>query len=1124
MITTIQPSQPASLSRRGRSRNWHQTLCVFFLVVACLGTTFWFLQSPQASAAKSRRTQEVAPDGGLQAWSTPEGQPLPKVYEPGQLIVRLKPASQVAPKVRALEFESRLTALQIPVQVVRPAFEDLAERLATGQTLNDILQTDLARFPKQKARVAAIDPALQVSNLKALAETMVVEVDKETDIEAACAKLEQSGLCVYAEPNWRAYTFAQPPNDPYYSSRGTWKQSYDDLWGLKNISALDAWDKSTGKDIVIAIVDTGIDYLHPDLAANIWKNTKEIPNNGIDDDRNGFIDDYLGWDFSGGDIDRLDDADNDPRDSFGHGTHVAGIAAGVGNNGIGVVGVAYEAKLMAVKTFPDRLPYGSLLEIARGVEYAAQNGADVINCSLGGPRIRVMEDACALAETKGVVVVVSAGNNRTSTESVTPAEIGTVVTVAALGPSQNVASFSNFGPKLDVAAPGSDVLSCLAENAAIVESAEGRERIVTASDGTKYLRLSGTSMAAPHVSGIAALVRSRFPFFTNQQIRQVLKSSTDLSSQPIPQKFSLQLGYGRISASSAIRQLERGNPVAVQLTSPTPYKIYFNSDQISVSGTATGIEFESYLLQVGVGESPTTWTQLATSLQPAVNKELTTWKVPSDAEGGTYTFRLIGFNRSGGIFIDQASILLIRDKELIEGWPSPLGGYTLSNPAVADLNGDGKMEVIVEGLTVFGDGRIYVMDANGQPFSDAWPKAVNQLVQGTPTIADLDGDGRPEIIVAGYYPGPVIYAYHVSGEPAAGFPVQLNNFNTISSFPLPTPTAADIDGDNRPELLAIGGGFTEADPPELVVINGSGQVRFSVPIYPVAVQQGENVIGLGACSPMVGDITGDSSPEIIVGYTRAQNNTASVFTTYIAYSNQGKLIRGWPITLGPNDFESSFVSVGALADLTGDGKLDFVACRDPKGEFPNPQTYAFRGDGRPIAGWPKMVENTTHIVAPPAVADLNADGKPEIVVRTANQLVVYQADGRYLPGFPVVAASTFAYSQPVIGDIDGDTKPEILFSGSSLTPFTDRNYYLFAVHSDGKPYTGWPKAIIGPRLVPYLWSGFALGDLDGDGKIDGVIPAVERVYAFHFPGAYRPENVPWGTFQQNSQRTGALKK
>lgn len=1124
MITTIQPSQPASLSRRGRSRNWHQVLCVFFLVMACLGTTFWFLQSPQASAAKSRRTQDVAPDGGLQAWSTPEGQPLPKVYEPGQLIVRLKPTSQVAPKVRALEFESRLTALQIPVRAVRPAFEDLAERLAGGLSITDIQQQEMARFPVRKARLAGIDETVQVRNLKALAETMVVEVDQETDIQIVCTKLEQSGLCEYAEPNWRAYTFAQPPNDPFYSSRGTWKQNYDDMWGLKNISALDAWDRSTGKDTVIAIVDTGIDYNHPDLAANIWKNPQEIPNNGVDDDRNGYVDDVIGWDFSGANIDRLDDGDNDPRDTFGHGTHVAGTAAATGNNSLGVVGVAYEAKLMAVKTFPDEYPYGTVLDLARGLEYAAQNGADVANISIGAPRARVMEDACALAETSGLVVVVSAGNSKTSTESVTPAEIGTVITVGAMNASQNLASFTNFGPKLDVIAPGVDILSCLSERAGLVDSAEGRQFIITAADGTKYLRLNGTSMASPHVTGIAALVRSRFPYFTNQQVRQVLKTSTDLSGQPIPQKFSIQFGYGRINASTAIRQLDRGNPVAVQLTSPTPYKTYFNSEQISVSGTVTGIEFESYLLQVGFGESPTSWTQLATSLQPAVNKELAIWKLPADAEGGVYTFRLIGNNRSGGVFIDQASIFLIRDKELIEGWPVPIGGYTVSSPAMADLDGDGSMEIVVLGLSVFNDGRIYILKGTGEPYSNAWPKPINQLVQGNPTLADLNGDGRPEIIAAGYFPGPVIYAYQVSGEPVAGFPVQLNNFNTINSFPLPSPTAADIDGDGRPEILAIGGGFTEADPPELVVIGANGQIRFSVPIYPVAVQQGENVIGLGACSPMVGDITGDSAPEIIVGYTRAQSNTASVFTTYLAYSNQGKLIRGWPITLGPNDFESSFMNVGALADLTSDGKLDFVVCRDPKGEFPNPQTYVFRGDGRPLSGWPKMVDTTTHLVAPPAVADLNADGKPEVVVRTANQLVVYQADGRLLPGFPVVAASTFSHSQPIIGDIDGDSKPEILFTGSSLTPFTDRNYYLFAVHSNGKPYTGWPKSILGPRLSPYLWSGFALGDLDGDGKIDGVIPAVERIYAFHFPGDYRPENVPWGTFQQNSQRTGALKK
>ncbi len=217
----------------------------------------------------------------------------------------------------------------------------------------------------QRAPKGAIVPDL--SNI------YVLEVPAQSDIETIAREYQNDPHVEYAQPDYTMET-NMVPNDPYYSSYGSWGQNYDDLWGLKKIQAEQAWDITQGEGIVVAVVDTGLDYNHPDIAANVWTNPGEIPNNNIDDDGNGKVDDVRGWDFANN--------DNNPMDGFGHGTHVSGTIAAVGNNGIGIIGVAPKAKVMPVKGFSDDgLGYTS--DLANGIVYAAQNGADVINNSWG---------------------------------------------------------------------------------------------------------------------------------------------------------------------------------------------------------------------------------------------------------------------------------------------------------------------------------------------------------------------------------------------------------------------------------------------------------------------------------------------------------------------------------------------------------------------------------------------------------------------------------------------------------------------------------------------------------------------------------------------------------------------
>ena len=278
-------------------------------------------------------------------------------------------------------------------------------------------------------------------------------------------------------------------------------------WGADLVKAPDAWAKGyTGKGIVVAVVDTGVDRNHDDLKDNIWTNSKEIPNNGKDDDGNGYVDDVYGWNFDGN--------DNNTLDVAGHGTHVSGTIAGE-NNDFGVTGIAYDAKIMPVKVLNDS-GSGSYDAIAQGIRYATDNGANVINLSLGSSYPNsALESALKYASSKGAIVVMAAGND-SGLEPGYPARYAdeTGIAVGAVDKENNLASFSNlagFNPLTYVTAPGVDVYSTI--------------------PGNKYASYSGTSMASPHVAGVVALMLSANPNLTDAQVRQILEDTSGNATQ-----------------------------------------------------------------------------------------------------------------------------------------------------------------------------------------------------------------------------------------------------------------------------------------------------------------------------------------------------------------------------------------------------------------------------------------------------------------------------------------------------------------------------------------------------------------------------------------------------------------
>ncbi|NOZ73638.1 MAG: S8 family serine peptidase [Chloroflexi bacterium] len=340
------------------------------------------------------------------------------------------------------------------------------------------------------------------------------------DMAQALARLNQNPAIAFAEPNY-LLTPDFDPNDPYYQNYAANDAAHNGGY-LNRIHIAQAWDITRGNPaIIVAVIDSGIDLNHEDLKDALWTNPAEIADNGIDDDHNGLVDDVYGWNFA---------ADNNNVDDWlGHGSHVAGIIAARINNAKGIAGIAPKTRLMALGVFTPP-GFGTFADEIKAILYAVDQGAKVINLSLGGTAYsRGEQVAIEYAVQHGVVVVAAAGNNGREIYH-WPAAQDASIAVAATTATDTLASFSNRGDYVDVAAPGVMIWSLRM--------------------GGGYRTMSGTSMATPHVSGLAALILARNPTLTPLEIRTIIQNTaTDLGAPGKDTAF----GYGRIDAYAALQ-------------------------------------------------------------------------------------------------------------------------------------------------------------------------------------------------------------------------------------------------------------------------------------------------------------------------------------------------------------------------------------------------------------------------------------------------------------------------------------------------------------------------------------------------------------------------------------------
>ncbi|MCE9615589.1 MAG: S8 family serine peptidase [Lentisphaerae bacterium] len=345
----------------------------------------------------------------------------------------------------------------------------------------------------------------------------------------------------YAEPDYIRYA-SYISNDPLLAQQ----------WDVFNMRMPQAWDVTRGStNVVVGVLDTGITLAHPDLASALWINTDEIPGNNIDDDHNGYVDDRNGYDFAGdASIPLQRGQDPIPNDTEGHGTHVSGTIAAQQNNGTGISGFAPLTKIMAVKVLGGILGTGYTSDIVDGITYAVDNGAKVLNMSLGGAAKSMAEyNALKYAWEHNVLIVAAAGNSGNGANPVEyPAAYPFTISVGATSGDDVIAYFSTHNGFVEVCAPGVNILSTVPPNA------------------YEWDGWSGTSMATPHVTAMAALLAAMHPGIANWELRSMIQNSCIELGAP---GWDPYYGYGRLDALLAVGK-QRPRVDRLEILTPAP--------------------------------------------------------------------------------------------------------------------------------------------------------------------------------------------------------------------------------------------------------------------------------------------------------------------------------------------------------------------------------------------------------------------------------------------------------------------------------------------------------------------------------------------------------------------------
>lgn len=882
----------------------------------------------------------------------------------------------------------------------------------------------------------------------------------DRNVRGMCAELANDPDVEYAQPNY-IYESCGQPNDP----------EFPDQYAHQLIQMSDAWDISTGShDIVVAVLDTGVDVNHPDLKDNIWINEDEIPNNDLDDDNNGYVDDVSGWNF--------EEDTNDVRPDFGsfysvvsHGTQVSGVIAAVGNNNEGVCGVNWQGSIMALRLSI----YVTSAEVAEALDYAAANRANVANMSFGSDEFGpegdpLVKTAIDNAFARGVLLVASAGNDDTS-EPHYPAAYYNVMAVASTNGEDIKTGHSSFGQWVDITAPGTD--------------------IVTTDLNNEYIATAGTSFSAPYVAAVGALMLAYRPELTHIEVRAILENTTDSVFYGDVDPLQGYIGTGRVNAYHALMEAEQRLPLG-EIIAPMPHQTFASDGNdiplaVFVHGDSYRFEYSIYgrddWIVLGEGETPTepngiVHLSLANPGAGAFELSLTV-----TTDGYTHTDRKIFGVKLGA---EMAPWPLPDIPEDTEEQPDEM---YLGSPLCLDVDGDGRKEIVQASYTwsnYYYEGTIIIWKDDGTTL-DGWPVVLggdilSSMIASGLAVGDIDGDGDYEIVVVDDY-SVMATALHVeNGKTVEGdWPVEVGDY--WYAYIIGSPILADLDGDGDSEIIvALDAESTESD--GLFAIQGDGTFLW---------QRRYTTEG-----PMsVADFDGDGDVEIaLCGYGPG---ITRVYTFILDHN--GQQINRW---------RGGSKKGTAIADLDNDGVMELVFCTEDS-------VMAVHVDGSTL--WTARVRGPFGDEGALSVGDIDSDGFSEVYVNCYIEedgfaySIVYAFDhqGRELTddGFPKTLMGYPGFCSPLIGDVDGDGQKELVVASAGAP--------VMAWESDGSTTLGFPML----NLSAEYSTCPTLEDLDQDGDLEMIINGYD--YQFHvidLPGSYDPALTDWGMPRRDPQNSG----